>query len=53
MNVLVTLKVTADCGLESGFWLKDYGNDGEKSEGLEDLIMPATGGETCYTNSRH
>ena len=53
MNVLVTLKVTADCGSESGSRLKDYGNDGGKSKGLEDLIMPATGGETCYTNSRH
>ena len=37
--------MTADYGLESGLWLKRYGNDGEKSEGLEDLIMPATGGK--------
>ena len=43
MNVLVTLKVTADCGPESGSRLKDC-NDGGKSKGLEDLIVPATGG---------
>ena len=40
MNVLVILKVTADCGSESGSLLKDYGNDGGKSKGPEDLIMP-------------
>ena len=33
--------------------LMDYGNDSGKSKGLKDLIMPATEGETCYTNSRH
>ena len=53
MNVLVTLKATADCGSESEPLLKDYSDDGGKTKGVEDLIMPETGGKTCYTNSRH
>ncbi len=50
MNVLITLKVTADCNSESGSRPKDHGNDGRKSKGLEDPICRRPGGETCYTN---
>jgi hypothetical protein len=36
------------------FAAKGLGNDSRKSQGVwNDLTMPATGGETCYTNSRH
>jgi hypothetical protein len=51
--VVITLKVTAGYGSGFGSKLKDYGNDGGKPKGLDDLTTPDIGGETCYTNSSH